>query len=168
MNPNALFMEQVKVVPFFSYNTGGGERTSDRVSLENYRNALLLVQVYQGAASSVALTVNAYTAATGGTTSTGITFNTWWKLEDVVVGALTTDTWTRSSAAAATIATSATATGTSYYAIEINADDLTISGVNYPFVSVIYASGSGSNIVSMIAFLYNPRYSQQALPTAIA
>lgn len=168
MNPNALFMEQVKIVPAYTYNTGGSERTTDRVSLENYGKAMLLVQQYQAAASAVAITVNAYTAATSGSTSTGITLGTTWKLEDCVVGALTTDTWTRTAAGATSVTTSAAATGTSYYAIEINADDLTIAGVNYPFVAGIYAAGSASNIISMIWFLYEPRYAQQALPTALA
>ena len=168
MKPNALFMEQVKIVPAYTYNTQGGARTSDRVSMENYNNALILVQSYQAANSAVAITVDAFTAATSGSTSAGITFNTWWELEDCVVGALTSDTWTRSSAAAASVTTTTSATGTSYYAIELNADDLTISGVNYPWFAVQVASGSASNILSIIVFLYNPRYSQNALPTAIA
>jgi len=169
MNPNALFMEQVKVVPAWTYSTEAATHTSDRVSMENYSRALILVQSYQAANATITLTVDAYTAATSGSTSTGITFQTWWKLEDCVVGALTTDTWTRSSAAAATISTTTSATGTSYYAIELNADDLTISGTNYPFFALVAgAGGSASNILSVIIFLYGARYGQQALPTAIA
>ena len=163
---NLFFPEQVKIVPGIAYATGAGARTADRVSLENYQRVAILVQIYQTAVQTTAITVDKVTAATSGTESTGITMSNWWKCEDVTAGT-TADTWTKGTAAAS-ITSSSTGSGTSYYLIDIGADELSAAGVDYDFVECELGASAGGNLLWVTYFLYNPRYAQATLPSAQA
>ena len=160
-----LFMEQVKITPAVAITLGNASATGDRVSLENYRRCGILVRQDQGAADAATVTVNMYTAASGGSSSTGITINDWWYMADVTHGT-TADTWTKGTAAAS-ITTSATGSGESFYFIDIDAEDLFASGTNYPFIAVAFTGdGSASNTIQADYFLYGARYGEDALPSA--
>ena len=161
-----FFPEQVKVVPGLAHATGVAARTGDRVSLENYQRVAILVQIYQANAATTAITVDKVTAATAGTESTGITMLNWWKREDVTAGT-TADTWTKGTAAAS-ITSSATGSGTSYFLIDIGADELSASGVDYDFVECELGISDVANYLWVTYFLYNPRYAQATLPSAQA
>jgi hypothetical protein len=160
-----MFMESVKIVPGLGRTAANGAGTGDRVSLENYQRCAILVRQEQGGADAATLTVNMYTAATSGSSSTGITMKDFWTMEDVTIGT-TADTWTKGTAAAS-ITTSASSSLISFYLIDIDAEDLQASGTSYPFIC-IYAAGDGSasNYISADYFLYNPRYAEDALPSA--
>lgn len=160
-----IFMENVKIVPAYAVTASNGAATGDRVSLENYQRCGILVHQDQGGADAATLSVTMYTAATGGSSSAGITLNDWWELEDITHGT-TADTWTKGTAAAS-ITTSATGTLESLYFIDIDAEDLYASGTNYPFIAILHAGdGSASNTTVAFYFLYNPRYAEDALPSA--
>jgi hypothetical protein len=160
-----MFMENVKIVPGLAHQTGAGARTADAVSLENYAKVGILVSIYQGAVNTTAITVDKWTGPATGTTSTGITLSNWWKLEDVTVGT-TADTWTKGTAAAS-ITSSSTGSGISYYWIEIDADELR-SGTStaYKFVECELGASNAGNYLWVHYFLFPPRYAQASLPTA--
>jgi len=158
-------MEEVKILPVLDRTAANGAGTSDRVSLENYARCAFLVWQEQGGADAATLSVTMYTAATSGSSSAGITLNDFWYMADVTHGT-TADTWTKGTAATS-ITTSATGTLDSFYLIDIDAEDLTSAGTSYPFVAVLAAGdGSASNYISAYALLYNPRYAEDALPSA--
>ena len=162
-----MMAETVKIVPGIGHCDANAARTSDRVSLEGYAKVGILVQQYQGGAGTANITVDKITAATAGTESTGMTLNNFWTMEDVTVGT-TADTWTKGTAAA-TIATSNTASGMSYYWIEIDADELrtVTSSVGYKFIEVEISNGSqASNFLQCMFFLFGPRYAGSSLPSA--
>jgi hypothetical protein len=160
-----MFLENVKVVPGLAHQTGAGARTADRVGLENYAKVGILVSIYQGNAATTAITVDKHTAATSGTESTGITMNNWWKCEDVTIGT-TADTWTKGTGAAS-ITSSATGSGNSYYWIEIDADELRSgTATAYKFLEVELGVSNAANYLWVHYFLFGPRYAQAALPTA--
>ena len=160
-----MFMENVKIVPAYAVTASNGAATGDRVSLENYQRCGILVHQDQGGTDAATLTVTMYTAASGGSSSAGITLTDWWELEDITHGT-TADTWTKGTAAAS-ITTSATGTLESLYFIDIDAEDLFASGTSYPFICIYHAGdGSASNTTQATYFLYNPRYGEDALPSA--
>ena len=165
-----MMMEQVKIVPGLEHEIGSGAGTADRVSLEGYAKAGILVQIYQGHNATTAITVDKHTAASGGTESTGITLSNWWKLEDFVNGT-TADTWTKGTAAVS-ITSKATASvgSSSYYFIEIDADELrtVTSSVDYKFIEVETGISNALNFVWVTYFLFGPRYAGSTMPSAQA
>ena len=163
--PLPILMEEVKILPVLDRTAANGAGTSDRVSLENYARCAFLVWQEQGGADAATLSVTMYTAATSGSSSAGITLDDWWYMVDVTHGT-TADTWTKGTAAAS-ITTSATGTLESLYFIDIDAEDLTSAGTSYPFIAIYHAGdGSGSNTTVAFYILYNPRYGEDALPSA--
>jgi hypothetical protein len=164
------FMENVKIVPGLNAQAGNGAGAADRVCLKDYEGCAILVIQLQGAADSENITFHKATAASAGTEDTSNAIPNWWKLEDVTIGT-TADTWTKGTAVAAGayIATSATASGISYYLIDIKAEELPDSTADYDFVEFnTIGAGSGSNYIDAIYLLYNPRYAQADLPSAQA
>ncbi len=157
------FGEIVKVVPALSHQTGAGARTADRVCLKNYAGCAILLSIYQGNAATTAITVDKDTAAGGGTESAGITLNNFWYCQDVTVGT-TADTWTKGTAAAS-ITSSATGSGTSYYLIDIQADELPEGGVDYDFLELNCGTSNSANYLNAVYLLYGPRYAGATLPT---
>jgi hypothetical protein len=169
MSKLPLFMENVKITPGFSHGLGNAANVADRVSLENYERVAALITIYQAAADPDTITFHKATAAAAGTEDTTNAIPNWWHCEDVTVGT-TADTWTKGTAVAsgATIATSGTGGNvTSYYLIDIGADELPEGGVDYKFVEINMGGvGAGGNFTNIIYFLYNPRYAQAVLPSA--
>ena len=160
-----MFMENVKITAGFARAAGNGASTGDRVSLENYQRCAILVKQEQAAGDADSLSVTMYTAASGGSSSSGITLYDFWYMADVTAGT-TADTWTKGTAATS-VTTSATSSGVSYYLIDIDAQDLFASGTSYPFIAIVSGgAGSASNYLSADYFLYNPRYGEDALPSA--
>jgi len=164
------FIENIKIVPGLNAQAGNGAGAADRVCLKDYEGCAILVIQYQGAGDSENITFHKATAASGGTEDTTNAIPNWWKLEDVTIGT-TADTWTKGTAVAAgaNLATSATASGISYYLIDIKAEELPDSTADYDFVEFnTVGAGSGSNTIDAIYLLYNPRYAQASLPSAQA
>lgn len=163
-----FFMEGVKIVPGLNAQAGNSAGAADRVSLENYKRVAILFIQTQAAGDNDTLTWHKATAASGGTEDTTNPIANYWTMEDVTVGT-TADTWTKGAAIAAgsTLATSATATGVSYYLMDIGADELPDSTAEYKFVEAnTGGAGSASNNIDVIYFLYQPRYAQATMLTA--
>jgi hypothetical protein len=160
-----IFMEHVKIAAGYARTASNAAATGDRISLENYQRCAILVKQWQAATDAATLSVNMYTAASSGSSSTGITINDYWYMEDVTAGT-TADTWTKGTAGAS-VTTSATGSGVSYYILDIDAEDLFASGTSYPFIAIYHGGdGSSSNYTSADYFLYNPRYGEDVLPSA--
>lgn len=164
-----LFMEGVKIVPGLSHGLGNAANSADRVSLEGYNRVAILVTIYQAAADNDTLTFHKATAASAGTEDTTNAIANWWSMEDVTPGT-TADTWTKQTAVAAgsTITTSATGGNvTSYYLIDIGADELPDSVADYKFVELVTGGASAAgNFTNVIYFLYQPRYAGATMPSA--
>jgi hypothetical protein len=165
------FPEQVKIVPGFFHGLGTAANVADRVSLENYERCAALITINQNVADADTITFHKATAASGGTEDTANAIPNWWALEDVTPGT-TADTWTKQTAVAsgATITTSAVGGNTtSYYLIDIGADERPDSTADYKFVELVTGGGSvAGNFTNVIYFLYNPRYAGATLLSAQA
>lgn len=159
-----MFFENSHITPGIAHSTGASQRTGDWASLKNYHKIGILVSISQGNAATTAITVNKATDTTGTTHSDGITLQNWWKMEDITV-ATTVDTWTK-GAAGATITSSATGSGMSYYWIEIDSSELPASGNNYNAVQVILGSSNAANLVQANYFMLEPRFAQALTPSA--
>lgn len=165
-----LFMEGVKIVSGFNHGLGNAANVADRVSLENYGRVAALVIINQNAADADTITFHKATAATAGTEDTANAIPNWWYMEDVTAGT-TADTWTKGTAVASgsTIATSATGSGTSFYLIDLGADELPDTTANYSFVEInMGGAGPAANFTYILYFLYQPRFGQSSLPSAQA
>jgi hypothetical protein len=158
------FNGAIKITPGLCHVAGNVGGAADRVSLENYYGCAALVQIYQGAVNTTAITVHKATAASAGTEDTTVTIPRIWKLEDVTAGT-TADTWTTVTAAAS-VTSSSTGSGTSFYLLDFHSDELPEDGYDYKFLEVNLATSSASNYLWVTYFLYGPRYGQSALPTA--
>lgn len=163
MKPN-FFAGSAHIAPAISHQTGGSARSGDRVNMENYHKVGILLSILQASASTTAITVDISTAATGGSSKTGISLANWWKMEDVTVGT-TADTWTKGTAATSITSSSAGA-GTSYYYIEIDADECYDSGTNYPFVELKCGTSNSGNYLNAVYLMLYPRYGQATMLTA--
>ena len=168
---NLYFPEQVKIVPGLSHGLGNAANSADRVSLENYQRVAILVTIYQANADNDTLTFHKATAATAGTEDTVNAIPNWWALEDVTPGT-TADTWVKQTAVASGALITTSAVGgntTSYYLIDIGADELPEGGVDYKFVELVTGGASlAGNFTNVIYFLYNPRYAGATLLSAQA
>lgn len=165
-----FFAEQIKIVPGFCHGLGGAANVADRVSLENYEGVACLISINQNAGNADTITWHKATAASGGTEDTTNPITNYWYCEDVTAGT-TADTWTKGTAVASgsTLATSAAAAGTSFYLIDIKADELPEDGYDYKFVEInMGGSGDNGNFTNITYFLYGPRYGQASLPSAQA
>ena len=160
-----FFMEGVKIVPGLSNQQCSVAGATDRISLEGYKRVAVFIAVRQGNANATDITFHKST--TDGTTveDTSNMMTHFWTMEDVTVGT-TADTWTKGTAAA-TFSTSASGSGTSYYLIDIGADELPDSTSQvYKFIEVNTAGGHASNYLDVVFFLYQPRYMGATMPTA--
>lgn len=164
------FAEKVKIVPGLSNTQASVGASADRVSLEGYEGVAIFVVQRQGGGTADTLTWHKATAATSGTEDTTNGITNYWYCLDVTPGT-TADTWTKGTAVASgsTLSTSAAAAGTSYYLIDIKAEDLPEDGYDYKFVeAVVGATGNAANYLDVTYFLYGPRYSQATLDSAQA
>lgn len=158
-----MFFERSHFMPAL-YNTGAGARSGDWGSLAKYHKVGIFVQIVQGAANTTAITVDKADDTVPTHESTGITLANWWKLEDVTIGT-TADTWTKGTAAAS-ITSSATGSGESYYYIEIDADELPTTTYNYNSVQVELGQSAAGNLLSAWYIMLEPRYSEDLTPSA--
>ena len=148
-----ILLEQVKICEGWKPQTMGSGATGDWLNLKGYSGVLFIVSITQGNASGGALTVDKAKATAGTSPSAGITMNNWAACVDAPQ---TSDAFTK-GAAAASIATSATGSGSSIYLIDVPASDL---GDTYNCVRAVLASSSASNISACQAVLYGPRNAQ--------
>jgi hypothetical protein len=166
-----LLMESLKIVPGLSNTQCDAGASSDRVNIAGYQGVAVLVVQRQGGANDN--TVTFHKATTDGTTTEDTTnaIANFWSMEDVTVGT-TADTWTKETAVAsgATITTSATGSGTSYYLIELDpAEFPDTTSQDYKFLEVVVGSaGHASNFIDVIFLLYQPRYAGATMPSAQA
>ncbi len=159
-----MFFEQAHIVPGIAHQTGGSARSGDWVSLAKYGRVGILVSIYQGAANTTAITVDKATSTAPANEATGITMANWWYLLDVTAGT-TVDTWVKGTAAAS-ITSSATGSGTSYYWIEIRADELPNSTQEYSAIQVELGASAAGNILYATYFMMDPRESEDLTASA--
>lgn len=137
---------------------------TDRINLANYGSAVFVIHtgVATGGTANGTVTLNAYSAASGGS-STALAFK-----YQVCASSTSVDTW-----GALTDATSsgfAMTAGSNYlYVIEILADDVEAQAAGKPFVELTVTESSNDPVVAgMLVILPEPRYSQPVPLTAIA
>jgi len=174
--PMGFLIQNVKVVPALAPATKNAAADADWVCLKGYDKVGILFYVTQGEASTTALTVDSATDVAGTGVNAGITMNDWWSIEDTAIGTdagTNSDTWVK-GVAAATITTSATASGASMYYIEIDADDL-VSGTSafaaatqYDCIQLKIGGSNVADIGCAVYFLFPARYAQAVSPTPSA
>lgn len=151
--------DNVKIVEAIKPQTGASARSGDWVSLKNYNHLTIIVQLALGNSATTAITVDKATAVDGSGNSNGITLNNWY-----YATASTSDAMTK-GAAAASITTAATGSGSEIYVIEIDAAELG----DYDCLQVELGASHSGNLVSATYILSGARFATQAsnMPSAI-
>ncbi len=169
MNPNALFIEQVQIVPFImpqALNTAAN--TGDWVDMSLYRKLTLIFICGVGAASQdPTITLNQATSNAGANTKalTAIT-----RVDVKQASALTAVAqFTTVTQAAANTYTSDTAGECQkVWVVDIDADMLDVDGA-FRYVQCSIADvGTATQIGAVLGILWSPRYSQTPMLGAIA
>lgn len=172
---SGTLFENSHIMPAFP-TAAGGAINGDWVCLRAYHRALLIIKEVRGASGveTVMRVDKASTAAAGGEV-TGLALPNWWSIQDVVTAAPLLDAWTKMTAIAATLDTTAqgetTQSVTAMYAFEINADELGFDStgtVRADWVQATIVSSNGAHSIEGYWILYEARYAQNATPTIIA
>lgn len=145
----------VNVLPPISQSGGV---LGDRFSMKNYGHASIIIQFGVTGAAATGVTINACTAATGGTKQ-AVAFNVY--KEETANG----DTLGAKVAATAT-GFVPSANNDIFYVIELDARSLPDGS---PWVEIDIAAASGTtNLVNVVAILSGSRYCNPESATAIA
>lgn len=136
-------------------STSGG-KTAHCFSMENYQHASIILLRGVQASQSTSIVVNACSDASGDG-ATAIPFNVF-KAESANVDVLGAKTPVTASGF------QPTATGGTFYVIEIDAAELP---AGLPYVQVVEANGSNADYAAVVAILSGARYAEDQSPTQI-
>ena len=162
-----MLFENVHVVPAIATQTGAAI-AGDWVKLTNYNKCLILLCEQRGAnATTTVFRVDKAKTAAGGDQSTGITMSNYWKVEDMATTAGdiggtaaatvgVTDVWTKGTAGTS-YEGSATQSVTSWYAIEVAAEEL---GDDFDWLQLQIVSSNAAHRLTAFYVLYEPRYAR--------
>jgi hypothetical protein len=162
-----MLFENVHVVPAIATQTGAAI-AGDWVKLTNYNKCLILLCEQRGAdANTTAFRVNKAKTAAGGSVSTGISLANHWYVEGAAtttgdIGATAaatvgvTDVWTKDAAATSHTGV-ATQNVTSWYAIEVAAEEL---GDGFNWLQLNITASNAAHRLTAFYVLYEPRYAR--------
>ncbi len=164
MADSARFSQSHGLVPIvaplaLNYNTG---MTMDSINMAKYNHCTIIILGSADVAGTGLLTI--YGGATDAATTAAITFTYRYGAADV--GAAGADTLgTPATSAALTLTEASVISG--MVVIEIDAEDLQISGTQYQFITPVLDAAGTAGIISAVAILSEPRFQQAVMPTAI-
>ena len=171
-----MLYENSRIVPACQ-DQAGAAIACDWVSLKNYNRCLILLHEMRGAtATATVFRVDKARAVAGTNQSTGITMNNFWYVQDLasvtgdvgasaLVGA--SDTWTKGTAAASFTGSTTQSVG-QWYAIEVKAAELPDSTYqDYDCIQLQIVSSNAAHYLSAWYVLYEPRFAEDATPSAI-
>jgi hypothetical protein len=148
------------VVPLAdNYNAG---MTMDSVNMANYNHCTIILVGSDSCAGAGVLTIYGATPDAG--TTAAITFT--YRISSGDAGAASGDVLgSASTSAALTLVEASIKSG--MYVIEIDAEDLCVSGTQYQYITPVLSAAGTAGIVSTIAILSEPRFQTDVMPTAI-
>jgi len=164
MANTARFSETHGIVPIIApladnYNAG---MTMDSINMANYNHCTIIITGSASCAGAGVLTIYGATADAG--TDAAITFT--YRISSADIAAAGADTLgTPATSAALTFVEASILSG--MYVIEIDAEDLCISGTQYQFITPVLSAAGTAGIISAVAILSEPRYMKAVMPTAI-
>ena len=142
-----------------NYNAG---MTMDSINMAKYNHCTIVLIGSDSCAGAGVLTI--YGGATDGATTAAITFT--YRISAADVGAASGDVFgTPATSAALTLVEASIKSG--MYVIEIDAEDLNISGTQYQFITPVLSAAGTAGIVSAVALLSEARDEKAVMPTAI-
>lgn len=152
-------VEGAKIVDLLSPAADAAGRNGDGVSLKNYRRAIIVCSINQGAANTVLLTPQECTAVAG-TGAKALTKNCQiWVNQDCA----TNDTLARQTDAKNFTTSAATTRKQIVFVIDAAALDQANS---FDCVRVTTGASAAGNITAATAYLVGPRYAQDTPPSA--
>jgi len=140
-------------------DVNGAATTGDYVSLRKYNSCLVLFEAggTMGATCNLTLLKATDVTPTGATT---LAFTEYWS-KAIAAGA-----WTKTTGASSTIATGTTTSV--LYAIQIDADELGVSGTTpYTALAGVISNPGSTNYMSLKYILFPARHAQATLLSAI-
>jgi hypothetical protein len=152
-----VIAQEAHVVQALAPVSTSGGKTAHAFSMKNYQHASILVLRGVQAAQSTSIVVNACTDASGDN-PTAIPFNVF-KAESANVDVLGPKT------AATSSGFQPTATGGTFYVIELDASELPQGS---PYVQVVEANGSNADFAAIVAILSGARFAEDQSPTEIS
>lgn len=133
--------------------------TGDVITMRDYNKCLILIQTGAWAAGTAAVTIKEVTAITGAAGATALTFTVMYSKLN------TASAFTQNAVTANTFNLSAADT---IYAIEIKADDLTVSSGFEGIRLDIASPGANADFYGATYILYEPRHADATQSDAIA
>lgn len=165
MADSARFSKNNGIVPLVvpladNYNAG---MTMDSFNMKLFNHATIILIGNDSCAGAGVLTI--YGGATAGATTAAITFT--YRISSADVGSASADVLgTPSTSAALTLVEASIKSG--MYVIELDAEDLSVSGTQYDWVTPVLSADGTAGIVAAVAILSEPRFAEAVMPTAIS
>ena len=159
----ALFSQSHGLVPLCALATSVTSSVDlDSINMALYDHVTILII---HSASVVADNIlYAYGGATDGTKTVACTFH--YRLGSAAPGSATADVLAADATSAGLTLTAATYQG-KMLVLEIAADEMQVSGVQYQFLTINFDGTATTGTIAAFAILSKPRYARAVMPTAI-
>lgn len=151
-----VIAQECHVVQALAPVSSSGGKTAQAFSMKKYQHASIILLRGAQAAQSTSIVVNACSDA-GGDGATAIPFNVF-KAESANTDVLGAKTSVTSSGF------QPTATGGTFYVIEIDASELP---AGLPYVQVVETNGSNADLAAVVVVLSGARFAEDQSPTEI-
>lgn len=164
MSDTVRFSSSHGIVPILvpladNYNAG---MTMDSINMAKYNHCTIIIEGSDTCAGAGVLTIYGATSDAG--TDAAITFT--YRYGSADAGSASADVLgTPATSAALTLTEASIKSG--MLVIEIDAQDLNISGTQYQYITPVLSAAGTAGIISAVAILSEPRYQTNVMPTAI-
>ena len=158
---SARFSQSHGIIPLVIDGSWSAGFTSDTINMANYNHCTIIMTGDSSVATNGVITV--YASDADGDTDAAVTFT--YRYAGGNVDATLSDVYTTPATSAALTATAADLDDRTFI-IEVDAEDMNVSGTQYNFLNVQVDSSGSAGTVTMVAILSEPRYQKDIMPTA--
>lgn len=165
MADSARFSQSHGIVPICASTTGdyNAGLTMESINMAKYNHCTIIMYGDSAVAGNGVLTI--YGGATDAAQTAAITFTYRYSAANEL---LTNSDVLGDPATSAAL----TITGTSFdlrlLVIEIDAEDLNVSGIQYQFITPVLSAAGTAGYFTAIAILSEPRFAKAVMPSAVA
>lgn len=158
---SARFSQSHGIMPLTIDGDWNNGFTSDTINMANYNHCTIIMIGDTSVGGNGIITV--YASDADGDTDAAVTFT--YRYAGGNVSAASSDVY-GTPATSAALTTLATSLDLRTFLIEVDAEDMNVSGTQYNFLNVVVdATGTGGT-VTLVAILSEPRYAKDIMPTA--
>ena len=161
MADSARFSQEHGIMPLTIDGDWTAGFTSDSLDMSKYNHCTIVMIGDTSVAGNGIITV--YGGLTDAATTAAITFT--YRYAGGNVAAASSDVYDTPLTSAA-LTTLATSLDLRTFLIEIDAEDLNVSGVQYRYVTVVVDATGSAGTVSLVAILSEPKYERNIMFTA--